>query len=343
MSASELKFTARELDRCLRHYDLGKLESVHQFRWGSHHSAKALIKTDRGQFFFKRRAADEEAILKANMAHHIQACLSKSDFPLPRLIPTLEGSYMLIRRGMLYEMFDYLPGKLYQNYESETREAGQLLSRFHQLLRDFHHDYIPPDQSCHRHPGVIPGLRLCIGSFWKEEGPPENDFHETISRLEDLYETCCQQLDDLGMNTLTRQWVHGDWHPGNLVFENHHVIAVLDYDSARMRPRIFDVAYGVMNFSRPPHQKNISQWHSHRDLDRYRYFMQGYHHNTPLSEQEIRMIPGLVCEAMISEPIFPIVQTGRFGDIDGFAFLQMVLRQANWVLENAELLQAIFH
>ena len=47
------------------------------------------------------------------------------------------------------------------------------------------------------------------------------------------YRQAADAVDELGLESWPKQIVHADWHPGNMLFRDNHVVAVIDYDSAR--------------------------------------------------------------------------------------------------------------
>ena len=95
-----------------------------------------------------------------------------------------------------------------------------------------------------------------------------------------------------------------------MLFRDNQVVAVIDYDSSRLLPRIIDVANGALQFSIIGGDEDISKWPEYLDESRYRRFLRGYDEVMLLSEAEIRTIPWLMIEALIAEAVFPIAATG---------------------------------
>ena len=106
---------------------------------------------------------------------------------------------------------------------------------------------------------------------------------------------------------------------------------MIDYDSARLLPRIIDVANGALQFSIIGGDDDISKWPDYLDESRFKRFLRGYDEVMLLSQAEIRTIPLLMIEALIAEAVFPIAATGSFGKVDGMPFLQMVQRKIVWI------------
>ena len=143
-------------------------------------------------------------------------------------------------------------------------------------------------------------------------------------------------VEQQGMDEWPKQIVHADWHPGNMLFRDNHVVAVIDYDSARLLPRIIDAANGGLQFSILGGDEDVSKWPEYLDESRFKRFFRGYDGVMLLSEAELRTVPWLMIEALIAEAVFPIAATGNFGRMEGLAFLQMVQRKVQWMQQNAD-------
>ena len=143
-----------------------------------------------------------------------------------------------------------------------------------------------------------------------------------LQYLLDSYRHAVQMADAQGLDGWPKQIVHADWHPGNMLFRDNHVVAVIDYDSSRLLPRIIDAANGALQFSIIGGDEDISKWPEYLDESRYKRFLRGYDEVMLLSEAEIRTIPWLMIEALIAEAVFPIAATGFFGKMEGMAFLR---------------------
>ena len=158
----------------------------------------------------------------------------------------------------------------------------------------------------------------------------------TVDLLEKAYKTCAQRANDLGMPEWAPQIVHGDWHPGNMLFQSKRVVAVIDYDAARLQQRVIDFANGALQFSIIGGGDDPSKWPDYLDESRFKRFVRGYDSVNVISTGELKAMPFLMCEAMIAEAVLPIAATGSFGRIDGFPFLHMVARKVKWIFEHLD-------
>ena len=78
---------------------------------------------------------------------------------------------------------------------------------------------------------------------------PENQIDATTQFLRSSYLQAAAKVESGGLSQWPSQIVHCDWHPGNMLFRNRKVVAVIDYDAARLQQRVIDLANGVLQFS----------------------------------------------------------------------------------------------
>jgi Ser/Thr protein kinase RdoA (MazF antagonist) len=334
-------FAADELAIVMSHYDIGILESVLEYPRGSRKAPKLLIQSDHGKFLLKRRARGKDDPFKVAFSHALQLYLAQKQFPLPHLIGTKnENNSMLQWKGLVYELFEYIPGQSYPQTLESTFDSGRILALYHKLLLDFRSEWQPSSGSYHMAPSVESGLRAIPNQI----GPSHPDRVNIIKMLEFLRETysyCAERVEHQGLDSWPRQIVHADWHPGNMLFRDNHVVAVIDYDAARLLPRIIDIANGALQFSIIGGDDDVSQWPEYLDETRFKRFLQGYDEVMLLSEAEIQAIPWLMAEALIAEAVFPIAATGTFGRMDGLPFLKMVQKKVYWITHHAERLVSL--
>ena len=336
--AARERFSAEEMVICLSHYDLGVIRSVRDFARGSRRAPKAAIESEKGKFLFKRRAHGRDDVAKVTLVHQLQTFLSEQTFPLPRLIHTRDDHSMLVRGGFIYEMFEFIEGSAYGGSLISTYEAGHTLGLFHKLLAAYRPAWPLPLGSYHDAKAILQSIRHTVRSLPPKDRPPGDVVAEAVEGLAGQYEQCARVANELGVNDWEVQVVHGDWHPGNMLFRKEHVAAAIDYDAARFQPRVIDLANGALQFSIAGGGRDPEKWPDAVDMARFTQFFRGYDAANVITVAEIQAIPYLMCEAMIAEAVLPIAATGSFGRIDGFPFLQMIRRKVCWVQENRETL-----
>lgn len=326
------RFATGELAIVCSNYQLGRIHSVREFRRGSRQSPKVILETGAGTVLVKRRSPGKASAAHVAFSHAVQAHLAQRSFPLARLVPTQTGQGALTLGGFVYEVFEFVSGKRYDRGIPPTAEAGRALAYFHRLLADYAGPGSPVTGSYHGVAKIAETLRLMPGALKVRE------MERTAPRLAALYEHAAVRVRETGIAGWPRQIIHADYHPGNVIFGDRGVRAVVDFDSARLGPRALDVANAGLQFSVTRTGLDPMAWPVELDLKRLRALLGAYDavEGCILSRAELRALPWLMIEAMITEATLPIAATGRFGQIEGSTFLRVVDRKATWIAEASE-------
>lgn len=343
--SGHLKFDRFELPCVMSHFDIGIIHKIKEFPRGSRKAPKLVLKTSTGNYLLKRRARGKDDAYKVAFCHELQNYLADRKFPLPHLIGTKdENNSMLQLHGQIYELFEFIKGTGYSNTLEQTSDSGKILALFHKLLGDFQSDYTPPQGSYH-------GSRFVTGSLDKvpetlgKLGVAESgdEIRNICQVLYGAYASATMRVNDLGLDDWPKQIVHSDWHPGNMLFRGNRVVAVIDYDAARVQQRVLDIANGALQFSILGGGDDPTQWPEYVDEGRYKRFLRGYDDvpGCQLSRAELRAIPYLMIEALIAEAAIPIANTGQFARMAGYQFMTMVDRKIKWLQNHAERLAGV--
>jgi homoserine kinase type II len=320
-------------------YDIGVIESIKEFRRGSGRAPKVVLKTDKGRYLLKRRAVGRDTPARVRFTHAIQLHLAQRRFPLPRLIGTrTDNSSLLILGDQIYELFEFIPGENYDGSLDATADAGRALGFFHRLLGNFTYpDFNPPAASFHNAGGLDDHLAEIARKL------PDAAATAVLKRLKVSYADAAQRVEAMGYPHWPHQIVHGDWHPGNMLFRGSRVAAVIDYDTARRCPRVIDIANGALQFSITMSGHNPEAWPPGLDEGRYKRFCRGYESvkDCVVSTAELEAMPWLMIEALIVEAAVPIAATGSFAGLSGIAFLRMVDAKTAWLQQHAARLTSL--
>ncbi len=336
------QFAADELAIVMSHFDIGVIEVIKEYPRGSRRAPKLLIRSDSGVYLLKRRARGKDDAFKVAFCHGIQLHLAAKQFPLPHLIGTRrDNNSMLQLHGLIYELFEYIKGAGYDNSLESTQDAGKILALFHKLLADYQPEYEPAQGSYHAARGIANSMDTIPATLVRRD--PRNadvadQIRDTVGYLHAAYNEAAMRANEVGLTDWPMQIVHADWHPGNMLFRGPRIVAVIDYDSARIQQRILDVANGALQFSILGGGDNAAQWPDYIDESRFKRFLRGYDSvpNCMLSRAELRAVPWLMIEALIAESVIPIAATGSFARMEGLGFLQMVQRKVQWLKERHE-------
>jgi Ser/Thr protein kinase RdoA (MazF antagonist) len=331
------RFEPGELAMVCSHFDIGVIQGVKEFRRGSGRSPKVVIRTDHGVYLLKRRPIGRHGLPRIEFCHHIQLHLAQRRFPLPQLItPRDHDKSMLVMGGHVYELFEFIPGNSYDQSLDATADAGRALGLFHRLLWTFElpKGFKPPRSSYHNaggEQGFEDQLELV------EQRLGDAGAGGVLRRLRVSYADATRRVESLGLGSWPSQIIHGDWHPGNMLFHGSRIAAVIDYDTARLGPRSIDIANGALQFSIIMGPGDPRQWPANLDEGRFKRFCRGYEtvKDCIISMAELEALPWLMIEALIVEAVVPIAATGSFAGLSGTAFLQTVDAKCAWLQQHA--------
>jgi Ser/Thr protein kinase RdoA (MazF antagonist) len=332
------RFAPAELAIVCSHYDLGVIRAIRPFPRGSSRSPKVILRTTTGDFLLKRRAPGRDNPYRVAFTHALQLHLARRSYPVARLIGTRgDNNSMLQLGGRIYELFEYVQGRRYEPTPGATGDAGRALAWLHRLVGagigepggGNRGGWEPPRGTYHD----AQGIDRALASIPDRTGGA--NIREVVERLATVYRAASDAAARLGLAQWPEQIIHADWHPGNLLYQpgGDRVAAVLDFDSARLAPRVIDVANGALQFSMRMDGEDPTRWPDEPDQDRFRRFLTRYDgvEGCVISTAELEAIPHLMVEALIAEAVFPIAESGRFAHLDGPPLLRKVLSKADWI------------
>jgi aminoglycoside phosphotransferase (APT) family kinase protein len=306
------RITAGEITMACSHYDLGAVEEVRRLRGGSRLSPKVLLisrvpngqgGTNRAAFLLKRRAPEQSDPYRVALSHQVILHLATRGFPVAPLLGTRsENNSMLQLHGSVYEVFRFVPGMTYDRREHASMDAGRTLARCHRMLAELHPTWEPPRGTFHAVSGAVERLGVIPQALGRTA---DASVAALIRDLAVLYRHAAGEAERLGGGQGTSQLIHGDWHPGNMVFRpvskgssERVVAAVIDFDSVRMGLPLHDVANGALQFSMlrgakhegsrgdnasagdpmaPAGISNPDDWPENLGISCFRAFLRGYH------------------------------------------------------------------
>lgn len=332
-------FEACELAVVLSHYDLGVIESITEFPHGSRRSPKVGIVCGRGKFLLKRRSLQRVTPERMRFSHLLQQVLTQASFPLPRLVATRAGQTALQLRDYLYELYEFVPGERFDRSTQQAAAAAVSLAQFHEVMAGLPATIVGPQGDYHDAPGTRTSLHaigMTLSSHDSFTGD-EAELAGLMQALLSLYDRAAEAAERLELRGQPSHLIHGDYHPGNLLFRRGQVAAVLDFDSVRQTQRVIDVANAAMQFSLVRPARDAQSWPDRLDEERYFAFIGAYQHTRGLARlnaNEISCVPHLMIESLIAETVRPIAETGSLGRWTGYRVLKMVRNIGSWIVSD---------
>lgn len=317
MHLGDLNLTEDEVRRLLPRWDVGDLLRLPAEGGGSANPA-AVVETEGGRFFLKRRNPRYSAPEILRHDHALMEHLSAKGLPTPLARPTREGRRWSEVDGQVYELYPYLAGEAYDpTSEMQLREAGRRLAEFHRAADDFQP---PPGKAWPRYhdpANTIAGLEWAARLLAEQAAPtrlgrqPAEALQE-VERLTVVARSLSQHFPDDAYWDCPVVLVHGDWHPANVKYRGDRVCGIFDLDWATRQPRLVDIADGVMYFAaRRPSGLDAADIRTLTraftlDEERTRVFIEAYRSAGALVRGELNRLPDFLLARWLYSRIDPM-------------------------------------
>jgi len=212
-------------------------------------SSSAVVATPQGPLFLRRRRKEysDENVLRHDHAllHH----LHNSGFPCTPPLRTVAGPTWATVEGELYEAFEFVPGEPYDPASADqVREVGWTVGRLHELTSDW------------QPPAPKPWLREDDPRLLREPlqeltAQAEGDDCSALLQAAELLEDVASHLPPQMYEALPQAVVHGDVHPGNVLFRDGRVVGLFDWDWTSRQARVRDLCDGLLFFAAAREQR----------------------------------------------------------------------------------------
>ncbi len=300
------RFSQQELSEVLARYELGEVRSVREVPLGTPASPKALVDCARGVLLLKRRARGVDAPDLVAFTHELALGCLRQGVCVPPLVGTRDGNNSMVQTDdRVYELSVYIEGNTDPRTALSAERSGMLLAELHRAMDAVRGtlSWAPPVEAAAIDPGrVAPGKGRVDG--------------EIVGSVRGVLERAAAFA-----GRTTPGLVHGDWHPGNLVYRADEPVAVCDFDHARLGAREREVAQGLAQFSltRGATGQDPSSWPAEADLDRMAAHWRGYRAGGGAAD--LSVVTGLLPGVLMEEGL---------GATDPRA-VWLVLRKAQWL------------
>ena len=334
--SARVQLGSAETAEVLEHFELSAVNEVRQFKRGSRRSPKALIKTIGGTYLLKRRAPGHDDLERIRFQHAVQIHLEQEGYPVAKLVRTRRRGSTCVQRGSrVYELFEFVDGQRCNGSLIQVESAGRAMARMHDACMA----WSGPASSGNGYQGSgdVPQALERIAERFK-------GIKDLCLSLEETFTAATAKVVGLGWAGLPHTIIHGDWHPGNMLFNGDDVAALLDFDSTRSEPRIAEFANGALQFAMRLGSSARESLPETPNLDAVTAMQHGYDSGTfePLEDEEHAMIPWLMIQAMIVEGVVPVAMRGKFGTMPGAEFIERLRRTSSWLEQHeADILAAL--
>ncbi|MFH1914165.1 MAG: phosphotransferase [Pseudomonadota bacterium] len=158
--------------------------------------------------------------------------LQRAGLPIPAPVTGTDGQIVVQGHGAHWQLSPFVPGDpLPQPDYVDQPERGVHLGRFLAALRRAgagSHEF--DGEPCFSLPAYIDALMATIGQR-------QPDLHRELAPVMAAIAPLAEAWADLDTTPC-----HGDFHPGNVIWHDHGVAAVIDWEFAGHRPVLYDAA-----------------------------------------------------------------------------------------------------
>lgn len=309
---------------------------------GSRATAKSRLTTPAGRFMLKRRAADSPDAARLGFVHAFQDHLGAAGVPVAPIVRTRDGGTLHRAPRGVYELFGWVEGQRWNARLPEAAELGAALGGLLRASAGFAAPAGAPVGSYHRAEAFAAVREAIVAAAVRADGDTDaSALGRTVEALASRAEAAHRRAEDAGLADSPRCCIHGDVHPGNALFADGRLCAILDFDGARVDHRVCEAANAMVHFASDPIAGLPSaEWRPELDLRRALAVAAGIRHGLgePLSARERRALPWLMIESCTLESLVPVSRSGRFAHLRADEFLAFVERKTAWIERNADLL-----
>jgi len=254
--AEYTRLSKDDLEKLLKHYDLGRLENACPLTGGQANSSFKLT-TEKGQFTLS--VCDEKTSEEIGTLTRVLACLEAHDFPATRLYPPRAGikTAFVEFRGKPVYVKEFLDGKVCSELTPfMLQQVGEAMAGLHKIPA--------PRDLAQAFPYGLKQFDQVLGSGIS------HPFKPWLKDKKDLLESSL----DL---TMARGFIHGDIFWDNLLFDGENLAAVLDFEEACQYFLLYDLGMACVG---------CCTGANGFDPNKIRALITGYQTRRPLSDAE---------------------------------------------------------
>lgn len=303
------RFEPHELRDVLANYELGEVRGVREVSLGTPTSPKAVVDCARGTLLLKRRARGVDAPGLVAFSHEMVLGCARRGVCVPPLVGTRGQNNSMMQLGdRVYELFVFIEGNADPRNVVSSEQCGALLGELHGALDAV----LEADRERLGKLG-IPGEPMAIDPGRADRAGLDKDI---LGVVRGVLERAAAHAGG------PARMVHGDWHPGNVIFRGDVPVAVCDFDNVRLGSGERELAQGLAQFSlvRGEAGEPAARWAAAADVERIAAHWTGYVRTNgavPDAGRVVGLMPGVLMEEALGSSNPEIVWA--------------VLRKAQWL------------
>jgi Ser/Thr protein kinase RdoA (MazF antagonist) len=279
-------------------YDIGEVQDV-DVAGGTAGKCWTVTSTT-GRYFLRCRGPRTSSRQAVEFDHGFRRHLLARGVPTAAPIATGSGETWVLTDGRAFELYRFVEGRSFSGSREELVETARALAHFHQAAAEY-----PARGSFNPIPAQFAIAAPEVGGSERMDDPElMAAAFERLARDEPALDYAVEQARRLSREysgslygALPRWLIHGDYHPGNLLYSDSGKLAgIFDLDWACEHTRSRDLADGVYYLAGRRDEFDGSSIESmtegvQPDMDDALLFVRTYSEIAPLAPEEVRAIP----------------------------------------------------
>ena len=286
------------LQAIARAYALGSCIEIRS-RAGGTAGAGAEIIAGQSRYYLRRRSGEHIAPESIDYEHKLLSHLSDASRPVAAPLSTTDGSTFLEFQGKVYEVFPYIEGLRFTPGNTiELSDIGKTVGKFHRATENITRH--KPGQRREDDPNR---LQSDLRTYLSYPAPDDVAASSGARRVETLNRILGElqvELSNRVYGKLPQCVIHGDLHAGNVLYSDHHVTGLFDFDWANRQERLRDVGDGILFFvgidteERDPGDIWALTERPLLNKELLGYFVDGYARECAISTDELAALPAVM-------------------------------------------------
>ena len=282
----------------LASYDIGEVQEVHVA--GGTAGKCWRVTSTTGRYFLRCRGPRTSSRQAVEFDHGFRRHLLARGVPTAAPIVTGSSETWVLTDGRAFELYRFVDGRSFGGSRAELVETARALAHFHQAAAEY-----PARGSFNPVPAQFAIAAPEVGGSERMDDPElMAAAFERLARDEPALDYAVEQARRLTREyggsvygALPRWLIHGDYHPGNLLYSDSGKLAgIFDLDWACEHTRSRDLADGVYYLAGRRDEFDGSSIESmteavQPDMDDALLFLRTYSEIAPLEPEEVRAIP----------------------------------------------------
>lgn len=312
-----------------RYYDLGdvqlpeELADAHQRR-----HRKLIVRTSAGSFLIKTYKRDPLVLDALRFQHRLSDHMAEYKLPVARIQRARDGKGIVELDTWALELQQFVDAEPMRVSTDTLTISAKALGWFHKVCRDFPR---PPRDARMWRFSEVP--RTAFGKLF-ELAKHQGDAAKATQYCNEIALFLHDAADALNLEMRGRfetGLIHGDWHGGNLLFNERGLAAIVDLEFAGDGCYLEDLSYAISNLCirTSSDEKRLAA--------RTNMLLDGYQAYRSLSYHEQVALPYAVGVKHVTTVSYQLVQMG--GAVAGYGPTEWMRRlafQCAWLAERAK-------